>query len=97
MKKQDTDLPHEVALYVARLIDHHDQPTTNRERRLEIQAVLREIFDAPTTATLSRARTVRRLCVAAGLYERPERVHELPAYLYHRRRKPIRSAPRLTT
>ena len=77
----DFDLSETQKLAVARMIDRHDQPTTSRTIRLELQASLRRIFDAPTTATLSRARTVRKWCVENTKYERPERRYEPPSYL----------------
>lgn len=79
---EDFNLPESVALDVARMVDHHDQPTTSRARRLELQAQLRFIFDAPTTETLRRARTVRKWCVHIGIYVRPERQYEQPKHLF---------------
>jgi len=79
---EDTHLSKGRALAVSRMIDDHDQATTSRARRLELQTALRDIFDAPTTDTLRRARQVRKWCVALGIYVRPAPQHKQPSYLF---------------
>jgi hypothetical protein len=59
------------AVFIAAAIDMHDKQTTERRFRRKLQNWLMEELDnEDRTATLRRARTIRKSCEQRGIYTR---------------------------